>query len=156
MAWVAIAMGMLLGQPAADGAALVAKGVDATKQAAQAPLPPPPPPSGARRPRPLNPGSWVTQNDYPVGALATNQQGTVGFRVQVERDGTVTECVVTQPSGWPLLDEMTCSLIAVRARFTPATDARGNTTRGSYSNRIRWQIPPAAPAAPLTPGAPTQ
>jgi protein TonB len=91
----------------------------------------------------------VLQEDYPVGALATNQQGVVGFRVQVGLDGTVTECAVTQPSGWPLLDETTCALIAVRARFTPATDARGGRARGTYSNRIRWQIP--QPPPPVTP-----
>jgi periplasmic protein TonB len=114
--------------------------------------PPPPPPTLARAPRPIEPGSWVTQDDYPVGALATNQQGVVGFRVQVGLDGTVSECAVTQPSGWPLLDEMTCALIAVRARFTPATDARGGRVRGTYSNRIRWQLPP--PVAPVVPPAP--
>lgn len=111
--------------------------------------PPPPPPTLARSARPIDPGAWVTQEDYPIGALATNQQGAVRFRVEVAMDGTVSGCTVTESSGWPLLDEMTCSLLTVRARFTPATDARGNRITGSYSNRIRWQLPP--PPAPVTP-----
>lgn len=116
--------------------------------------PPAPVPTLARPPRPIDPGSWVTPEDYPVGASVTLQQGAVGFRVMVDIDGTVSNCAVTQPSGWPLLDETTCALIASRARFTPATDAQGNRIRGSYSNRIRWQLPPPQPAAP--PAAPPQ
>lgn len=116
--------------------------------------PPPPPPTLARAPRPIDPGTWVTPDDYPVGALATNQQGVVGFRVQVGVDGAVSECAVTAPSGWPLLDEMTCALIALRARFTPATNARGDRVRGSYSNRIRWQMPPPPPPIEGNPGIP--
>lgn len=118
-------------------------------QAAQPAGPPVPPPTLARAPRPIEPGSWVTQDDYPIGALATNQQGAVRFRVDVALDGTVSGCAVTESSGWPLLDEMTCSLLTLRARFTPATDARGNRTVGTYSNRIRWQLPAPPPVAPV-------
>lgn len=142
---VAIASALALGQSMASVNGLAPQHTTAIKQAAG---PPPPPPTLARPARPIDPGSWITPADYPVGAAATNQSGSVGFRVQVGTDGTVTECAVTQPSGWPLLDEMTCSLIALRARFTPATNAQGDRIRGSYANRIRWQLPQPQPAAP--------
>jgi protein TonB len=107
-----------------------------------APQAPPPPriqPKGAQ-PR-GNPGSWATSNDYPSRALREDREGTTGFRVTVGPDGRVTSCSVTSSSGSPDLDETACSLITRRARFTPATDGEGQPTTGSYSNRVRWQIP---------------
>jgi periplasmic protein TonB len=116
---------------------------------------PPAPPTRARNPRPINPGSWIAQDDYPVGAQANGQQGTVGFQVQVNTEGLVTGCTITASSGWPLLDEFTCRLISERARFTAALDARGRPTAGSYRNRIQWRLPPPQPTPPTAP-APAQ
>lgn len=88
-----------------------------------------------------NPGSWVTTNDYPTAALREERSGTTSFRVVVGSDGRVTECTISGSSGSPDLDQATCSNVTRRARFSPATDADGNPTIGSYSNRIRWAIP---------------
>ena len=88
-----------------------------------------------------NPGSWATTNDYPSRALREEREGTTGFRVNVGTDGRVTDCQVTSSSGSPDLDEATCTNVSRRARFKPATDANGQPTTGSYSNRVRWVIP---------------
>jgi periplasmic protein TonB len=141
----------------------------ATPAPTRAPSAPPPPvaappaprslpPGLSRTVRPINPGEWIQQSDYPIGALANNQSGMVGFRVQVGPEGLVTNCLVTRSSGWPLLDEYTCRLISERARFTAALDTRGRPTAGSYSNRIQWRIPveppPVATPAPTSAPAP--
>lgn len=111
------------------------------------------PPTRARGPRPLNAGTWIGQNDYPIGALANAQSGSVGFTVQVGADGLPRVCTVTSPSGWPLLDQTTCQLVATRARFDPALDARGRRIPGTYRNRVIWRLPPteAVPAPPAQP-----
>ena len=88
-----------------------------------------------------NPGFWVTTNDDPTRALREERAGTTAFRVTVGPDGYVTACTITSTSGSPDLDEATCSNVTRRARFSPAIDANGNPTTGSYSNRIRWTIP---------------
>lgn len=44
-------------------------------------------------------------------------------------------------SGSSDLDLATCSNVGRRARFDPALDSRGEPTSGTYSNRVRWQIP---------------
>jgi protein TonB len=107
-----------------------------------APVAPPPPRVQPKSPQPKgNPGNWATSNDYPSRALREDREGTTGFRVAVGPDGRVTSCSVTSSSGSPDLDETACSLITRRARFTPATDGEGQPTSGSYSNRVRWQIP---------------
>jgi periplasmic protein TonB len=88
-----------------------------------------------------NPGSWANTNDYPSRDLSQEHEGTSGFRVTIGPDGRVTDCQITSSSGFPGLDAATCANVKRRARFTPAKDDDGNPTTGSYSNRVRWQIP---------------
>ena len=104
--------------------------------------PPPPPPS--KRPNPVprgNPGNWANTNDYPSRALQQEREGTTGFRVAVDANGRVTECVITSSSGYSDLDDATCKNITRRARFQPALDSAGNAISGSWSSRVRWEIP---------------
>lgn len=56
-------------------------------------------------------------------------------------NGRVNECEITRSSGHASLDRNTCRLIERRARFDPATNNRGETTVGTYSGSITWQIP---------------
>lgn len=108
-----------------------------------APAAPPPPPV-ARRPNPIpkgNPGNWANTNDYPSRALQQEREGTTGFRVTVGPNGRVTDCQISSSSGHPDLDQATCTNVTRRARFDPALDGSGNPTTGTYSNRVRWQIP---------------
>ena len=106
---------------------------------------PPAPPATPNRSAPAkakgNPGRWATNDDYPARAQREEREGTTGFRVTIGTDGRVTGCSVTSSSGHADLDEETCKLVTRRARFDPALDRDGNPTTGSYSNRVRWQIP---------------
>ncbi|MBV1690249.1 TonB family protein [Novosphingobium sp. G106] len=106
------------------------------------PLLPKPPVFEVRAPKPKNaPGSWATPNDYPSRDLREGNQGVTGFALTVGADGHVQSCTVTASSGFPGLDKATCDNVSRRARFEPATDSSGNRTVGTYSSRIRWQIP---------------
>lgn len=88
-----------------------------------------------------NPGSWVTNDDYPASAMREEREGTTGFKLTIGADGLPTGCDIIAPSGHGDLDALTCQLILQRARFTPGRNARGDAVGGTYSNRIRWQIP---------------
>lgn len=120
-----------------------------------APPPAPPPrPLDPHMPRPLtSPGSWVTDNDYPIVAMRAGQSGTVGFRLLLDATGKPTSCIVTRSSGATVLDDATCTLLMDRARFSPALDARMKPTVGAYSNSVRWNIPDDLPM-PVLQGAP--
>ena len=119
--------------------------VQMTPKAAPTPTPPPPPPPPvAKRPNPIpkgNPGNWANTNDYPSRALQQEREGTTGFRVTVGANGRVTDCQISSSSGHPDLDTATCTNVTRRARFDPALDGNGQPTTGTYSNRVRWQIP---------------
>jgi periplasmic protein TonB len=108
------------------------------------PPPPPPPPPPSAPPSPAvpkgSPGSWATTDDYPSRALSQEREGTASFRVTIDEQGRVTACQITSSSGHADLDEATCKNVSRRARFKPATKD-GQPVQGSYSNRVRWQIP---------------
>lgn len=107
-----------------------------------APPPPPPPPRIAKKLQPRgNPQNWVTDSDYPSAALRSGDQGTTGFRLDVDASGRVTNCSVTASSGSSVLDSTACNLLKRRARFSPAEDANGNKIPATFSSRFRWQIP---------------
>ena len=113
------------------------------------PLLPPPIPSASasasftpRAARPLTaPGQWVSETDYPTGALRRGEQGVTGFEITVGPDGRVRDCTVTRSSGSAELDAATCAKVSQRARFAPASDDQGAIIAGRYANAIRWQIP---------------
>lgn len=108
------------------------------------PAPEPSPTSGfaPRGAKPRNaPGGWATSADYPARDLREGNQGVTGFTLAIGADGKVQSCAITQTSGSPTLDRATCDNVSRRARFEPATDNQGNRTGGTYSGRIRWQIP---------------
>ncbi|HEV7661563.1 MAG TPA: energy transducer TonB [Allosphingosinicella sp.] len=103
---------------------------------------PPPPPMGIppQRVRP-NLGEYFSVDDYPPAALRAQQEGMVGFRLTVGRDGRVSRCRATSTSGSVALDRATCAILRRRARYWPARDAGGRPTRGTDAGRISWRLP---------------
>jgi TonB family protein len=73
--------------------------------------------------------------EYPKASLANNEQGTVHYRVKIDRRGVPKQCEVTQSSGFERLDLATCELLMSRARFTP-----GAGRRSVYDGRVVWRI----------------
>lgn len=109
------------------------------------PLPVPPPPplprsSGQATRARANLASYIVADDYPVEAIRNDEQGVVGFRLQVGADGRARACTVTASSASASLDEATCRIMLARARFMPARDARGNPVEDVVAARLRWQI----------------
>jgi protein TonB len=106
-----------------------------------APPPPPPPVVSQAAAAKGNPQSWVTSDDYPPAAQREGRQGTVGLSWQINEQGRVENCSVTQSSGSPDLDETACRLVTRRGRYSPAKDQNGNALRATASLRFRWQLP---------------
>ena len=95
-----------------------------------------------------NADNWaVFQKLYPRRALAAGEEGAVGFKVTIDKSGTVTECQVTHSSGHPLLDQETCTLITLNAQFKPELDLSGTQVR-TRDGVIAWKLP--ASGAQLT------
>ena len=128
-------------------------GLAAADVAAQLPAPPLPPVRDPNdKSRPLspagNPGQWATNADYPAAAMREEREGTSGFRLTIDASGLPTACDIVSSSGHADLDSTTCQLLIERARFRPGLDPAGKRVGGTYTNRIRWQIPDGADVNP--------
>jgi len=99
-------------------------------------LPPPPVPGGPAT------TAIFSYEDYPPEALKKRVQGTVRTKLWISREGRVSACRIIQSSGNKVLDDATCNIIKLRARFTPARDADGNPTEDTYlAPPVTWRIP---------------
>jgi periplasmic protein TonB len=88
-----------------------------------------------------NKTNWeVFQKLYPPRALAAREEGAVGFKVTIDKQGTVTQCEVTHSSGHPLLDRETCTLITLNAEFQPEQGLSGSQVR-TREGMITWKLP---------------
>ena len=95
-----------------------------------------------RQARPRNgPETWFMTSDYPLRDLREGNQGIVRFSLTIDTDGKVETCTITRSTGFNGLDEATCKLASLRARFDPATDSAGNRVTGTYAGSVRWMIP---------------
>lgn len=88
-----------------------------------------------------NPGTWVTDNDYPRDLIRKGEQGIVQFRLSIGANGRPTQCHIqrsTRPIGF---DTAVCDALMRRARFEPALDANGKPIASYWRNAVRFQMP---------------
>lgn len=109
-------------------------------QTPAAAVPPPAAPPAAPRPPTDWPFRLITPDDYPAGALRGEQEGRVGYHLDIGADGRVTQCRVTRTSGSAALDVRTCQLARIRARFTPARDSTGNAVPDTRDGEVTWRL----------------
>jgi periplasmic protein TonB len=99
-------------------------------------------PAGPTPPRAIDGGDrWLLTSDWPRAALAERRTGIAVVRLAINRSGEVDECAIVVSSGHADLDARTCEAMAVRGRFEPARDARGNRVRGEVLHRVNWALP---------------
>ena len=70
--------------------------------------------------------------------LAETGGGSVGVRYVVEADGHISSCRVTDSSGLPELDDLTCRLIRERFRYRPALDADHRPVASTVIENHSW------------------
>ena len=92
----------------------------------------------------------VVQKFYPRASLKRGEEGDVRFRVNVNRDGRLDGCQVTQSSGYEALDTATCDMLLKGATATPLIAADGWRTPGVRDGVVPWTLPEGAkrPATP--------
>ena len=81
--------------------------------------------------------TYVSDIDYPDGAVLRRAVGMIEARVMVAADGTPSDCHIVKSSGHADLDAMTCK-VAVRPKFKPAIDREGKPMASPYYFKISW------------------
>jgi protein TonB len=109
---------------------------------AAAPGPAPAPASPAPPPPPTDwPFNLFTADDYPPRAMRGEEEGRVGHHLEIGPGGRVTNCTIRRSSGSAALDEGTCRIVRIRARFTPARDSEGNAVPDTRDGEVIWRLP---------------
>lgn len=80
----------------------------------------------------------ITPRDYPRHLREAGVGGVVGLSFRVEPTGLVSRCTVTQSSGVPELDALTCRLIVQRFRYRPSTDRYGRPIADTVDGEHEW------------------
>ena len=88
-----------------------------------------------------NAGSWMSDDDYPAGALKRREEGTVAFSLLISPKGRIIRCAIKESSGSADLDERTCTIIRARGKFNPATDENGAPAFSEFTGRLTWMLP---------------
>ena len=82
----------------------------------------------------------VLMKHYPARALANREQGAVGFRLTLDHAGDPTACVITRSSGFALLDNETCDLLILYARYQPEAGISRSSVI-THDGSISWTLP---------------
>jgi len=80
----------------------------------------------------------ITPRDYPRHLRDAGIGGVVGVLFRVEPSGLVSRCSITQSSGVPELDALTCRLIVQRFRYRPSTDRYGRPIADNVEGDHEW------------------
>lgn len=97
----------------------------------------------ASQPPPTDwPFNLFTDDDYPPRALRGDEEGRIGYHLEIGPDGRVSNCTIRRSSGSTALDERTCRIVRARARFTPARDSAGNAVPDTRDGEVTWRLPP--------------
>ena len=80
-------------------------------------------------------------DDYPTDAQIKGEEGTVRAELIIDPRGRVSNCLIVQSSGHPLLDNATCSILERRARFKPARDLNGHAVGDHvFTPPVVWRL----------------
>jgi periplasmic protein TonB len=99
--------------------------------------------NGPAAARAINGGrDWIYISDYPADAVRDGRGGITTVSLVVDRRGAVEECSVVQSSGHRDLDDISCMAMAMRGRYEPARNQRGQKIASTVMRQIVWD--PAA------------
>ncbi len=90
----------------------------------------------ARRERQIK--GKLSYKDLPDDILLPGQEAAVGVRFRVNVDGRVNGCRIDEPSGYPMIDAMTCRLIEQRFVYLPARNRAGTPVPTTLAERHTW------------------
>lgn len=94
---------------------------------------------------------YVVMNSYPKVSLHRGEEGVVGFRVKLSREGRLDSCQVTRSSGYQALDTATCDMLLKGATATPLRTDEGDRIAGFRDGLVEWSLPATVRRPPVPP-----
>ena len=141
--YLSAALGSMVlgGEAAAQDAEEAGEALETVQEIAEDAVPtiPPPPPLRVQA-IPTGPyimSTGIRPADYPAEAWLNGDEGSVGYRLEIDRTGSVTDCAITKSSGSETLDEATCALLFKKAEIAFRGDGRPEP--GIVSGTYAWR-----------------
>lgn len=78
-------------------------------------------------------------SDFPASARSAGRV-RIGVRYAVGPTGRIDHCEISESSGYPEVDAMTCRVIVDRYRFRPARDGEGNPVTEVMEEHYTWTL----------------
>ena len=91
---------------------------------------------------PKDQNTWAEQisQNYPFHLLREGQQGTVGVRLTINKQGRPSFCQVVRYDGPASFNDIACLQLLRYARFEPARNAGGEPRASFYLTSITYKI----------------
>ena len=83
-----------------------------------------------------SPARWLRHTDYPTELIRQNVSGRIDFRLMVDANGAVTNCMLQGLFSDARFKDVVCPLLTRRARFKPALDANGAAIASFYQQTV--------------------
>jgi protein TonB len=90
----------------------------------------------------------ITYQDYPSYAQRYSESGVVTAALVIDVNGNVSNCQISQSSGYKDLDDATCQIILRRFHFSPALGRDELPVASTILRSVRWVLPKATAVAP--------
>ena len=103
-------------------------------------------------PLPITPHT-VSEADYPLDAVTSQEQGATMLRYVILEDGTTGDIQILKSSGFARLDQASIAIVKSKWRFKPAT-ANGKPVRSARDAEIVFALSPTPASYLLVYAAP--
>ena len=80
--------------------------------------------------------NWLHSGDFP--STEWHMAAVTRYDLMVDEVGQTVGCTITGPSGSAIVDQVACTSLIARARYSPARDGRGRIVPQAIRGRLEW------------------
>ena len=80
--------------------------------------------------------NWLHSGDFP--STEWHMAAVTRYDLMVDEVGRTVGCTITGPSGSAIVDQVACTSLIARARYSPARDARGQIVAQAIRGKLEW------------------
>ena len=80
--------------------------------------------------------NWLHSGDFP--STEWHMAAITRYDLMVDEVGRTVGCTITGPSGSAIVDQVACTSLIARARYSPARDTRGQVVPQAIRGKLEW------------------
>ena len=80
--------------------------------------------------------NWLHSGDFP--STEWHMAAVTRYDLMVDEVGRTVGCTITGPSGSAIIDQVACTSLIARARYSPARDTHGQIVAQAIRGKLEW------------------